>query len=188
MGQRLFQNLFGYEWELSKSPAGAHQWVAKNAQPTIPHAFDASRKLLPTMLTTDLSLRFDPAYEKISRRFMDHPEELAEAFARAWFKLTHRDMGPRARYLGPEVPAEELIWQDPIPKVNHPLVDDQDVAALKQKVQASGLSVSSWCPPPGRRRPPSEAPTSAAAPMARASGWRRRKTGRSTSRRSWPRC
>lgn len=142
MGQRLFQNLFGYEWELSKSPAGAHQWVAKNAQPTIPHAFDASRKLLPTMLTTDLSLRFDPAYEKISRRFMDHPEELAEAFARAWFKLTHRDMGPRARYLGPEVPAEELIWQDPIPKVNHPLVDDQDVAALKQKVQASGLSVS----------------------------------------------
>lgn len=141
-GNGFFQNLFGYEWELSKSPAGAHQWVAKNAQPTIPHAFDASRKLLPTMLTTDLSLRFDPAYEKISRRFMDHPEELAEAFARAWFKLTHRDMGPRARYLGPEVPAEELIWQDPIPKVNHPLVDDQDVAALKQKVQASGLSVS----------------------------------------------
>ena len=141
-GNGFFQNLFGYEWELSKSPAGAHQCVAKNAQPTIPHAFDASRKLLPTMLTTDLSLRFDPAYEKISRRFMDHPEELAEAFARAWFKLTHRDMGPRARYLGPEVPAEELIWQDPIPKVNHPLVDDQDVAALKQKVQASGLSVS----------------------------------------------
>lgn len=141
-GNGFFQNLFGYEWELSKSPAGAHQWVAKNAQATIPHAFDASRKLLPTMLTTDLSLRFDPAYEKISRRFMDHPEELAEAFARAWFKLTHRDMGPRARYLGPEVPAEELIWQDPIPKVNHPLVDDQDVAALKQKVQASGLSVS----------------------------------------------
>jgi catalase-peroxidase len=141
-GNGFFQNLFGYEWELSKSPAGAHQWVAKNAQPTIPHAFDASRKLLPTMLTTDLSLRFDPAYEKISRRFMDHPEELAEAFARAWFKLTHRDMGPRARYLGPEVPAEELIWQDPIPKVNHPLVDDQDVAALKQKVLASGLSVS----------------------------------------------
>ncbi|MBP6706818.1 MAG: catalase/peroxidase HPI [Achromobacter sp.] len=141
-GNGFFQNLFGYEWELSKSPAGAHQWVAKNAQATIPHAFDASKKLLPTMLTTDLSLRFDPAYEKISRRFMDHPEELAEAFARAWFKLTHRDMGPRARYLGPEVPAEELIWQDPIPKVNHPLVDDQDVAALKQKVQASGLSVS----------------------------------------------
>ena len=188
MGQRLFQNLFGYEWELSKSPAGAHQWVAKNAQPTIPHAFDASRKLLPTMLTTDLSLRFDPAYEKISRRFMDHPEELAEAFARAWFKLTHRDMGPRARYLGPEVPAEELIWQDPIPKVNHPLVDDQDVAALKQKVQASGLSVSelvstAWA---------SASTFRGSDKRGGANGARIRlapqKTGRSTSRRSWPRC
>lgn len=141
-GMGFFQNLFGHEWELTKSPAGANQWIAKDSEATIPHAHDASKKLRPTMLTTDLSLRFDPAYEKISRRFMEHPEEFADAFARAWFKLTHRDMGPRARYLGPEVPAEELIWQDPIPAVNHPLVDDKDVAALKEKILASGLSVS----------------------------------------------
>ncbi|WP_199098102.1 catalase/peroxidase HPI [Dyella sp. ASV21] len=138
----FFQNLFGYEWELTKSPAGAHQWVAKDSEATIPHAHDAAKKLRPTMLTTDLSLRFDPIYEKISRRFMEHPEQLADAFARAWFKLTHRDMGPRVRYLGPEVPTEELIWQDPIPAVNHPLVDAQDIAALKQKILASGLGVS----------------------------------------------
>ena len=138
----FFENLFGYEWELTKSPAGAHQWVAKNAAATIPHAHDPSKKLVPTMLTTDLSLRFDPAYEKISRRFLEHPEQFADAFARAWFKLTHRDMGPRARYLGPEVPAEELIWQDPVPAVDHPLVDAQDVAALKAQVLASGLSVA----------------------------------------------
>jgi catalase-peroxidase len=140
-GMGFFRNLFGHEWELTKSPAGAHQWVAKDAEATIPHAHDPSKKLRPTMLTTDLSLRFDPAYEKISRRFMEHPEEFADAFARAWFKLTHRDMGPRARYLGPEVPAEELIWQDPIPAVDHPLVDEQDVAALKRKVLASGLPI-----------------------------------------------
>ena len=138
----FFENLFGFEWELTKSPAGAHQWVAKNAQPTIPHAFDATKKQLPTMLTTDLSLRFDPAYEKISRRFLAHPDQFADAFARAWFKLTHRDMGPRARYLGPEVPAEELIWQDPLPAVDHPLVSDADVAALKAQVLASGLTVA----------------------------------------------
>ena len=138
----FFENLFGYEWELTKSPAGAHQWVAKNAAAVVPDAFEASRKHLPTMLTTDLSLRFDPAYEKISRRFMEHPDELADAFARAWFKLTHRDMGPRARYLGPEVPDEELIWQDPLPKVDHPLVDAKDVAELKKRILASGLSVS----------------------------------------------
>ncbi len=138
----FFENLFGYEWELTKSPAGAHQWAAKNAAATIPHAHDPSKKLVPTMLTTDLSLRFDPAYEKISRRFLEHPEQFADAFARAWFKLTHRDMGPRARYLGPEVPAEELIWQDPVPAVDHPLVDAQDVAALKAQVLASGLSVA----------------------------------------------
>lgn len=138
----FFENLFGYEWELTKSPAGAHQWAAKNAAATIPHAHDPSTKLVPTMLTTDLSLRFDPAYEKISRRFLEHPEQFADAFARAWFKLTHRDMGPRARYLGPEVPAEELIWQDPVPAVDHPLVDAQDVAALKAQVLASGLSVA----------------------------------------------
>jgi len=138
----FFENLFKYEWELSKSPAGAHQWVAKDAEETIPDAHDASKKHRPTMLTTDLSLRFDPAYEKISRRFLERPEEFAKAFARAWFKLTHRDMGPRARYLGPEVPAEELLWQDPIPAVDHPLIDEQDVATLKQRVLATGLSIS----------------------------------------------
>jgi len=138
----FFENLFGYEWELSKSPAGAHQWVAKGAEATIPDAHDPSKKHVPTMLTTDLSLRFDPAYEKISRRFLANPGELANAFARAWFKLTHRDMGPRARYLGPEVPAEELIWQDPIPAVDHKLIDVQDIAALKAKLLASGLSVA----------------------------------------------
>ncbi|HBL7017157.1 TPA: catalase/peroxidase HPI [Serratia marcescens] len=138
----FFRHLFEYEWELSQSPAGAHQWVAKDIGETIPDAFDPNKKRRPTMLTTDLSLRFDPAYEKISRRFYEHPEELADAFARAWFKLTHRDMGPRARYLGPEVPQEELIWQDPIPAVDHPLIDEQNVAALKSKVLASGLPVS----------------------------------------------
>lgn len=137
-----FWHLFGYEWELTKSPAGAHQWVAKGAEATIPHAHDSSKKIVPTMLTTDLSMRFDPAYEKISRRFMAHPEEFADAFARAWFKLTHRDMGPKARYLGPEVPAEDLIWQDPVPKVDHPIINDQDIAALKGKIASSGLSVS----------------------------------------------
>jgi catalase-peroxidase len=138
----FFQNLFGYEWELTKSPAGANQWVAKGAEATVPDAHDPTKKHLPTMLTTDLSLRFDPAYEKISRHFMEHPDELADAFARAWFKLTHRDMGPRARYLGPEVPAEELIWQDPIPAVDHKLIDAKDIASLKGKILASGLSVS----------------------------------------------
>lgn len=138
----FFRHLFEYEWELSQSPAGAHQWVAKDIGETIPDAFDPNKKRRPTMLTTDLSLRFDPAYEKISRRFYEHPEELADAFSRAWFKLTHRDMGPRARYLGPEVPQEALIWQDPIPAVDHPLIDEQDIAALKNAVLASGLSVS----------------------------------------------
>lgn len=138
----FFWNLFGYEWELTKSPAGAHQWVAKGAGATIPSPDDASKKRVPTMLTTDLALRFDPSYEKISRGFMENPDKFADAFARAWFKLTHRDMGPRARYLGPEVPAEELIWQDPIPAVDHPLVDAKDVASLKSKVLASGLTVS----------------------------------------------
>jgi catalase-peroxidase len=139
-----FQHLFGYEWELTKSPAGAHQWKPKNGEAagTVPHAHDKSKRIAPSMLTTDLSLRLDPAYEKISRRFMEHPDQLADAFARAWFKLTHRDMGPRARYLGPEVPAEELIWQDPVPAVNHKLIDAQDVASLKSKILASGLTVS----------------------------------------------
>ena len=138
----FFEHLFGFEWELTKSPAGAHQWVAKNAEATVPDAHDASRKHRPTMLTTDLSLRFDPIYEKISRHFMEHPDELADAFSRAWFKLTHRDMGPHARYLGPEVPTEDLIWQDPIPKANHKLIGAKDIAALKEKILKSGLSVS----------------------------------------------
>jgi len=139
----FFENLFGFEWELTKSPAGAHQWVAKGGAGagTIPDAHDATKRHAPTMLTTDLALRIDPAYEKISRRFLANPDQFADAFARAWFKLTHRDMGPRARYLGPEVPAEELIWQDPIPATTHALVNAQDVASLKQKVLASGLSV-----------------------------------------------
>ncbi len=140
----FFQSLFGYEWELTKSPAGAQQWTPKNGAGagTVPHAHDASKRISPSMLTTDLALKFDPAYEKISRRFFEHPDQFADAFARAWFKLTHRDMGPRARYLGPEVPAEDLIWQDPIPAVNHPLIDAQDIAALKGKILASGLTVS----------------------------------------------
>ncbi|MGB6957671.1 MAG: peroxidase family protein, partial [Bradyrhizobium sp.] len=138
----FFENLFKYEWELTKSPAGAKQWKAKGAEATIPDAYDKSKKHVPTMLTTDLSLRFDPAYEKISRRFLEHPDQFADAFARAWFKLTHRDMGPVARYLGPLVPKEALIWQDPIPAVDHPLIGEQDIAALKAKILGSGLSVS----------------------------------------------
>ncbi len=137
-----FENLFGFEWELSKSPGGAQQWVAKNADALIPDAFDSSKKHLPTMLTTDLSLRMDPAYEKISRRFYENPEEFADAFARAWFKLTHRDMGPKFRYLGADVPAEDLIWQDPIPAVTHELINDQDIASLKSKILDAELSVS----------------------------------------------
>jgi catalase-peroxidase len=137
----FFEHLFGFEWELSKSPAGAHQWVAKNAEAVIPHAHDASKKLLPTMLTTDLALRFDPAYEKISRRFLENPDQFADAFARAWFKLTHRDMGPKVRYLGPEVPAEDLIWQDPIP-ASETRLEAADIDALKGAIAASGLSVS----------------------------------------------
>jgi len=140
-GGNFFQNLFGYEWELSKSPAGAHQWVAKGAPAIIPDAHDPSKKHPPTMLTTDLSLRFDPVYEKISRRFLQDPDALADAFARAWFKLTHRDMGPRSRYLGPEVPKEELIWQDPIPKVDHKLIGPSEIAALKKSL-TSKLSVA----------------------------------------------
>nr|MDO8115814.1 peroxidase family protein [Candidatus Sigynarchaeota archaeon] len=140
----FFWNLFGFEWELAKSPAGAHQWTPKGGAgaSTVPDAHDKSKRHAPAMLTTDLSLRFDPVYEKISRRFMENPDEFADAFARAWFKLTHRDMGPRARYLGPEVPAEDLIWQDPIPAVDHVLVDEKDIASLKGKILASGLSVS----------------------------------------------
>jgi len=138
----FFENLFGYEWELTKSPAGAHQWVAKNAEAIIPDAYDSAKKHLPTMLTTDLSLRFDPAYEKISRGFLENPDSFADAFARAWYKLTHRDMGPRERYLGADVPQEELLWQDPIPAVNHILVNESDIASLKSTILASGLTTS----------------------------------------------
>jgi catalase-peroxidase len=140
----FFTNLFSYEWELTKSPAGAHQWTPKNGagNGTVPDAHDPAKRHSPSMLTTDLSLRFDPAYEKISRRFYEHPDQLADAFARAWFKLTHRDMGPIARYLGPLVPKEELLWQDPVPTVDHQLIGEQDIAALKAKILASGLSIS----------------------------------------------
>ena len=138
----FFDNLFKYEWELTKSPAGAQQWKAKGAETTVPDAYDASKKHVPTMLTTDLALKADPAYEKVSRRFYENPEQFADAFARAWFKLTHRDMGPIVRYLGPLVPKETLIWQDPIPAADHLLVDEKDVAALKAKILTSGLSVS----------------------------------------------
>jgi catalase-peroxidase len=138
----FFENLLGFEWELTKSPGGAQQWVAKNAGDVIPDAFDSGKRHAPRMLTTDIALRLDPEYEKISRRFLENPDQFADAFARAWFKLTHRDMGPRARYLGADVPAEELIWQDPIPAVDHALVDDKDISALKAKVLASGLTVS----------------------------------------------
>ena len=138
----FFENLFGFEWELSKSPAGAQQWVAKDAEAIIPDAYDSAKKHLPTMLTTDLALRFDPAYEKVSRRFFEKPDEFADAFARAWFKLTHRDMGPLARYLGPDIPHEELIWQDPIPAVDHVLINENDIALLKAKVLESGLSIA----------------------------------------------
>ena len=140
----FFENLFGFEWELTKSPAGANQWTPKNGagKGTVPDAHDSSKKHSPSMLTTDLSLRFDPAYEKISRRFYEHPDQFADAFAKAWYKLTHRDMGPISRYLGPLVPAEPQLWQDPVPALDHALIGDQDIAALKAKILASGLSIS----------------------------------------------
>ena len=140
----FFTNLFGYEWELTKSPAGAQQWTPKNGAGagTVPDAHDPSKRHAPSMLTTDLALRFDPAYEKISRRFYEHPEQFADAFAKAWYKLTHRDMGPISRYLGPLVPKEQQIWQDPVPAVDHPLIGEHDIAALKAKILASGLSIS----------------------------------------------
>src|SRR6202012_3079538 len=140
----FFENLFGFEWELTKSPAGAFQWTPTNGggAGTVPDAHDPGKKHAPTMLTSDLALRFDPAYEKISRRFYENPDQFADAFARAWFKLTHRDMGPIGRYLGPLVPKEDLIWQDPIPAVDHPLVDDKDGADLKARILATGLTVA----------------------------------------------
>ena len=140
-GMGFFKALFGHEWELVKSPAGAHQWQAKNAKPMVPDAFDSSKKLLPTMLTTDLSMRFDPEYEKISRRYLNNPDQYAAAFARAWFKLTHRDMGPSSLYLGPELPKENLMWQDPIPSLNHPVVNEDEIALLKTQLRNSGLTI-----------------------------------------------
>ncbi|GKT85576.1 LOW QUALITY PROTEIN: bifunctional catalase-peroxidase Cat2 [Colletotrichum tofieldiae] len=139
---KYFEYLFKFDWELTKSPAGANQWVAKNAEPIIPDAYDPNKKQLPTMLTTDLSLRFDPEYEKISRRFLENPDQFADAFAKAWFKLTHRDMGPRSRYVGPEVPSEEFIWQDPIPAPSHPLINEQDAASLKKEILGTGVDPS----------------------------------------------
>jgi catalase-peroxidase len=141
-GHGFFKALFAHEWELSKSPAGAHQWVAKNTEPMVPDAFDPNKKHVPTMLTTDLSLRFDPVYEKISRKFLENPDAFADACARAWFKLTHRDMGPNTSYWGPEVPKESLIWQDPIPALNHSVVDAAGISNLKSQIRASGLSIS----------------------------------------------
>jgi catalase-peroxidase len=143
-GNNFFENLFKYDWELTKSPAGAHQWTPKNGagNGTVPDAHDPAKRHAPSMLTTDLALRFDPAYEKISRRFYEHPDQFADAFARAWFKLTHRDMGPIARYLGPLVPKETLVWQDPVPAVDHKLIGEKDIAALKAKILASGLLIS----------------------------------------------
>ena len=173
----FFWNLFGYEWELTESPAGAKQWKAKGAGATIPDAFDQTKKHVPTMLTTDLSLRFDPEYEKISRRFMENPDQFADAFARAWFKLTHRDMGPRVRYLGPLVPKETLIWQDPIPAVDHPLIGDADIAALKAKILASASPSPNWSRRHGHRLRRSAGRTSAAGRTAHASASRRRRTG-----------
>ena len=187
----FFDNLFGYEWELTKSPAGAHQWrpTDRAADDTVPDAHDPSKRHAPMMLTTDLALRFDPVYEPISRRFHEHPDQFADAFARAWFKLTHRDMGPVSRYLGPEVPSEQLIWQDPVPAVDHPLVDDgRHRRPEAQDPRLGAVGLRSWSPPPGRRRRPSATATSAAGPTGPASAWLRRRTGRSTTRPSWRRC
>ena len=186
----FFETLFRYDWDLTKSPAGAWQWIPTDpaAADAVPDPHDPSRRHAPVMLTTDLALRMDPIYEPISRRFLEHPEELADAFAKAWFKLTHRDMGPITRYLGPLVPSEPQIWQDPVPAVSYPLVRAQEVAALKEKIIASGLSVISSSPPPGPRRRPSAAPTSAAAPTAPVSASSRRSGGPSTSPTSWRPC
>ena len=187
----FFENLFGYEWELTTSPAGAHQWRPTDpaADDTVPDAHDPSKRHAPMMLTTDLALRFDPIYEPISRRFFENPDEFADAFARAWFKLTHRDMGPVSRYLGPEVPDEQLIWQDPVPAVDHELVDDDRTSrSSSARSSTPDCRSPSWSRPRGRRRRRSATATSAAAPTAPASASRRRRTGRSTTRRNWRRC
>ena len=181
----FFENLFKYEWELETSPAGAKQWVAKDAEANIPYAHDKNKKRKPTMLTTDLSLRFDPEYGKISRRFYENPDEFADAFARAWYKLTHRDMGPIERYLGPEVPQEELIWQDPVPKVDHPLIDDKDIASLKGKIVDSGLSLPDMVKVAWASASTYRGSDMRGAPTVPASAWNRRRTGTLTNRRNW---
>ena len=184
-----FETLFGYEWELAESPAGAKQWHPKDGagSDAVPDAHDASVRHAPMMLTSDLALRLDPVYEPISRRFLEHPDELALAFAKAWYKLLHRDMGPVSRYLGPWV-AEAQLWQDPVPAVDHELVDDADVAALKARCWRPDCRSRSWSGRRGRRRPASAAPTTAAAPTVRGSGWSRSAAGRPTTRPPWRRC
>ena len=186
----FLENLYGHEWELTTSPGGAKQWTPKDAeaQGTVPDAHDPSKKHAPMMLTTDLALRMDPIYAPISKRFHENPDQLADAFAKAWYKLLHRDMGPVSRYLGPWVP-EPQLWQDPVPAVDHALIGEQDIAALKGKILASGLSVSQLVSHRlGVGGHASAAPTSAAGPTGRASASRRRRTGRSTSRPNWRRC
>ncbi len=179
--------LFGHEWALTKSPAGAHQWTPKEASAagTVPDAHDPSQRHAPMMTTADLALRMDPAYEKISRRFLANPQQFADAFAKAWYKLTHRDMGPIARYLGPLVPPEQLLWQDPIPAVNHVVIGAQEIDALKARILAGGLSIPELVGTAWRRLPPSAAATSAAAPTGRAFASRRKRTGQSTSHPFW---
>ena len=183
----FLDNLFGYEWEQTTSPAGATQWTPTDtaAQELVPDAHVPDRRHAPMMLTSDLALKVDPIYALIARRFHENPDQLAEAFAKAWYKLLHRDMGPVSRYLGPWVP-EPQLWQDPVPPVDHDLVSDADVATLKEQLLGSGLSITRWSPPPGRQPRASAAPTSGAAQTARESGWRRRRIGRSTIRTSWP--
>jgi len=181
-----FDMLFGHEWELTKSPAGAWQWRPKDEadKHLAPSAHNPSKRVPTMMSTADMAMRMDPIYEPIARRFHENPEEFADAFARAWFKLTHRDMGPRSRYLGAEVPTEELIWQDPVPAVDHDLIDAADIAELKAKILASRLPIRHSSRPPGRRPQPSAAPTNAAGRTGRASVSRRKRIGKSTSRPS----
>ena len=186
----FLDNLFNYDWELTTSPAGAKQWTPKNpeAQGTVPDAHDPSKRHAPMMLTTDLALKMDPIYAPIAKRFHENPDQLADAFAKAWYKLLHRDMGPLSRYLGPWVP-EPQLWQDPVPAVDHELIGEADIAALKGKILASGLSISQLVVDRlGVRRRASAAPTSVAGPTGRGFALRRRRTGRSTTRPSWPRC
>ena len=180
MEQQFLENLFGYEWELVKSPAGANQWAPKNGTSagSVPDAHDPSKRHAPGILTTDLALKLDPIYGPIAKRFRENPQEFADAFAKAWYKLTHRDMGPVSRYLGPLVPKETQIWQDPVPAVNHELISEQDVATLKAKILASGLSIPSSWALHGLRHPRSVAPISAAGRTGRVSALRRKRTGK----------